>query len=138
MKDDVRKHEIKVKERENMWCRNCKQEKKRNEKRKESTKAEAEITVLMLSIRAHLVCQHAVYSSLRHAGCEHSPSSPGSDVIVLSAPAPVLVREAVHLHVLVWGHCRHPTEILWVRQPGRVTSPIYNLENNLDMSNTFM
>lgn len=48
-----------------------------------------------------------------HARQAHS----GSDVIVLSTPAPVLVREAIHLHVLVWGHRRHSTKVLWVRQP---------------------
>lgn len=46
-------------------------------------------------------------------------SSPGGDVVVLTPPAPVMVGEAVHLHVLVWGHGRHPTEVLRVRQPGR-------------------
>lgn len=48
-----------------------------------------------------------------HARQTHS----GSNVIILPAPTPVLVREAIHLHILVWGHCRHPTKILWVRQP---------------------
>lgn len=40
-----------------------------------------------------------------------------SDVIILSTPAPVLIWEAVHLHVLVWCHRRHPTKILRVWQP---------------------
>ena len=65
------------------------------------------------------------------AGCgplPRPPYSPGSNVIILSTPAPVLVGEAIHLHVLVWGHCRHSTKILWVRQPGRVTSPMHSLE----------
>lgn len=91
--------------------------------------------VLMLNTGAHTVSTCIVYSSLFHARCGPLPhslaSSPGSNVIILSAPAPVLVREAIHLHVLVWGHCRNPTKILWVRQPGRVTSPMYNLENNV-------
>lgn len=49
------------------------------------------------------------------------PSLPGGDVVVFSAPAPVVIREAVHLHVLFWGHRRHAAKILSVRQPGRVT-----------------
>lgn len=69
-----------------------------------------------------LIPAHTVYS-LNHAGClPHLSSLPGSNVIILPAPTPVLVREAVHLHVLVWGHCRYPTKILWVWQPGRVTA----------------
>lgn len=45
-------------------------------------------------------------------------SSPGGDVVILAAPAPVLVGEAVHLHILVWGHGWHSTEVLRVRKPG--------------------
>lgn len=62
----------------------------------------------------HLVMTNGHWRAYNlHARQSHS----GSDVIVLSTPAPVLVREAIHLHVLVWGHRRHPTKILWVRQP---------------------
>lgn len=79
----------------------------------------------MLSPGEHPTGQHAESTS------PYSPSSPGSNVVILSAPTPVLVREAIHLHVLVWGHGRHPTKILWVWQPGRVTSPMYNLESSV-------
>lgn len=59
-----------------------------------------------------LIPARTVYS-LHHAGCLPRLSSlPGSNVIILPAPTPVLVREAVHLHVLVWGHRRYPTKIL--------------------------
>lgn len=47
----------------------------------------------------------AVHISCQHAHFIQSASSPGSNVIVLSTPAPVLIGETIHLHVLVWGHC---------------------------------
>jgi len=77
----------------------------------------------MLNTCAHLTHQRAQFTV--HSGCvplPHLSFLPGSDVIILSAPAPVLVRKAIHLHVLVRGHCRHPTKLLWVRQPVRVNS----------------
>lgn len=46
-------------------------------------------------------------------------SSPSCDVIVLSSPAPILVRKAVHLEVLLWGYSRHPSEVLWVWKPAK-------------------
>lgn len=68
----------------------------------------------------------------------HSTYSPCSNVIILSTPAPVLVREAIHLHVLVWGHCRHPTKVLWVWKPGRVKPPMCSLENNVSAQYIYM
>lgn len=70
--------------------------------------------------------------------CPHSTYSPCSNVIILSTPAPVLVREAIHLHVLVWGHCRHPTKVLWVWKPGRVKPPMCSLENNVSAQYIYM
>lgn len=74
----------------------------------------------------HLSTTCTVYAAFLHlvscAPLLHSFTLPCSNVIILSSPAPVLVREAIHPHVLVWGHCRHPTKILRVWQPGRITS----------------
>ncbi len=46
-------------------------------------------------------------------------SSPSCDVIVLSSPAPVLVRKAVHFEVLLRGYSRHPSEVLRVWKPAK-------------------
>ena len=40
---------------------------------------------------------------------------PSGDVVILPSPAPVVVREAVHLHILVGGHCGHATKVLRIR-----------------------
>lgn len=41
-------------------------------------------------------------------------SSPCSNVIILSSPAPVLIWEAIHLEILVWSDRRDSTKILRV------------------------
>ncbi len=141
MKNDVSTHKTKVKEKEKIWKWNSEHEKRRVSKRrwfkkvKDAERLKCMHVVVVLTC-SHLSCQHTQFTvnSVIIQGvdtCLHSPFSPGSNVIILSAPAPVLVREAVHLHILVWGHCGHPTKILWVRQPRRVTTPMYTLMNSV-------
>lgn len=126
MKNGMRTHKRHVKESENVekaWIK-----RQMSQKRWQENTRSREAWVHACSSDAEPRWAAHPLTQLDVQLCTHSPSSPGSYVVVLSAPAPVLVREAIHLHVLVWSHCRHPTKILWVRQPGRITSPTNHRE----------
>lgn len=43
---------------------------------------------------------------------------PGSDVIVLTIPAPVRVGKAIYPQVVNWAQGKHPTKVASVGQPG--------------------
>ncbi len=80
--------------------------------------------------RMHFWCRRASYFDLYYIPlCWNNTckciinwillSSPSCDVIVLSSPAPVLVRKAVHFEVLLRGYSRHPSEVLRVWKPAK-------------------